>query len=159
MSQGWRDLTGRKRLEVEKQIRPKMLDFRLPPRIRRELRSSGLLAISYRRFGSGCFLPTLRKWLILSDVSGQQSQNVGKNLYHHSLRNNTEKRSYKTHPLFYVLLTVHLSVILVTDQLNAQTLVSQYVYYIPLHVSSTIVLIIRRSKLYYTASGIITSCR
>ena len=26
----------------------------------------------------------------------------------------------------------------------------------PLHVSSTIVLIIRRSKLYYTASGIIT---
>ena len=30
----------------------------------------------------------------------------------------------------------------------------------PLHVSSTIVLIIiRRSKLYYTASGIITLCR
>jgi len=28
--------------------------------------------------------------------------------------------------------------------------------YIPLHVSSTVVLIIRRSKLYYTASGIIT---
>ena len=26
----------------------------------------------------------------------------------------------------------------------------------PLHVSSTIVLIIRRSKLYYTASGIVT---
>ena len=29
----------------------------------------------------------------------------------------------------------------------------------PLHVLSTIVLIIRRSKLYYTASGIITLCR
>jgi len=29
----------------------------------------------------------------------------------------------------------------------------------PLHVSSTIVLIIRRSKLYYAASGIITLCR
>ena len=29
-------------------------------------------------------------------------------------------------------------------------------YYIPLHVSSTIVVIIRRSRLYYTASGIIT---
>ena len=29
----------------------------------------------------------------------------------------------------------------------------------PLHVSSTVVLIIRRSKLYYTASGIITLCR
>ena len=29
----------------------------------------------------------------------------------------------------------------------------------PLHVSSTIVLIIRRSKLYYTAYGIVTHCR
>ena len=30
------------------------------------------------------------------------------------------------------------------------------IYYMLLHVSSTIVLIIRRSKLYYTASGIVT---
>jgi len=29
-------------------------------------------------------------------------------------------------------------------------------YYMPLHVSNTVVLIIRRSKLYYTASGIVT---
>jgi len=29
----------------------------------------------------------------------------------------------------------------------------------PLHVSSTVVLIIRRSNLYYTASGIVTLCR
>jgi len=29
------------------------------------------------------------------------------------------------------------------------------IYYVPLHVSSTVVLIIRRSKLYYTASGIV----
>jgi len=29
----------------------------------------------------------------------------------------------------------------------------------PLHVSSTVVLIIRRSKLYYTASGIVTLSR
>jgi len=29
----------------------------------------------------------------------------------------------------------------------------------PLHVSNTVVLIIRRSKLYYTASGIVTLCR
>jgi len=29
------------------------------------------------------------------------------------------------------------------------------IYYMPLHVSSTIVLIIRRSQLCYTASGII----
>jgi len=28
----------------------------------------------------------------------------------------------------------------------------------PLHISSTVVLIIRRSKLYYTASGIVTPC-
>jgi len=28
----------------------------------------------------------------------------------------------------------------------------------PLHVSNTVVFIIRRSKLYYTASGIITLC-
>ena len=34
-----------------------------------------------------------------------------------------------------VLLTLNLNIILVTDQLNAQILVS-YVYYIPLHVSS-----------------------
>ena len=30
------------------------------------------------------------------------------------------------------------------------------IYYVTLHVSSTVVLIIRKSKLYYTASGIIT---
>ena len=47
---------------------------------------------------------------------------------------------------FYVLLTVHLSIILATDQLNAQVLVLKYVYYILLHVSSTVVLIIRRSS-------------
>jgi len=29
----------------------------------------------------------------------------------------------------------------------------------PLHVSSTVVLIIRRSKLYYTASDIVRVCR
>jgi len=29
----------------------------------------------------------------------------------------------------------------------------------PLHVSSTVVLVIRRSKLYYTASGIFKLCR
>jgi len=49
--------------------------------------------------------------------------------------------------------------ILVIDQLNAQILVLYHVYYIPLHVSSTVVLIIRRSKFYYTVSGIITLCR
>ena len=59
---------------------------------------------------------------------------------------------------FYVLLTVHLSIILATDQLNAQILFFNK-FNIPLHVSSTVVLIIRRSKLYYTASGIIRHYR
>ena len=59
---------------------------------------------------------------------------------------------------FDFLLTLYLSIISVINQLNAQNLVL-YDYYMPLHVSSTVVLIIRRSKLYYTASGIVTLCR
>ena len=55
-----------------------------------------------------------------------------------------------------VLLTVHLSIILVINQLNAQNLC----FKISLLNASTCfqhyALIIRRSKLYYTASGIIT---
>jgi len=54
---------------------------------------------------------------------------------------------------FDVLLTVHLSIIFVINQLNAQNLV------LLLHASTCFehyVLIIRRSELYYTASGIIT---
>jgi len=35
-------------------------------------------------------------------------------------------------------------------------LIYNKIYYMPLHVSSTILLIIRRSKLYYAASSIIT---
>jgi hypothetical protein len=41
---------------------------------------------------------------------------------------------------FNVLLTVHLSVILIINRLIAQNLVSQKVYYMPLHVSSTMCL-------------------
>jgi len=56
----------------------------------------------------------------------------------------------------YVLLAVHLSIILVINQPIAQILF----FIISLLYSSTYfehyVLIIRRSKLYYTASGIIT---
>ena len=56
-----------------------------------------------------------------------------------------------------VLLTVHLSIILVINQLNAQIL---FFYIISLLNASTCfehnVLIIGRSKLYYTVSGIIT---
>ena len=57
---------------------------------------------------------------------------------------------------FDVLLTVYLSIILVINQLHAQNLV----FVISLLYASTCfehyVLIIRRSKFYYTASGIIT---
>ena len=51
-----------------------------------------------------------------------------------------------------VLLTVYLSIILVINQLNAQHLVWLYACTCFEHY----VLIVRRSKLYYTASGIIT---
>ena len=57
---------------------------------------------------------------------------------------------------FDVLLTVHLSIILVINQLNAQNLV----FIISLLYASKCfehyVLIIRRSKLYCTASSIVT---
>ena len=60
---------------------------------------------------------------------------------------------------FDVLLTVHLSIILVINQLDAQIL---YIIINLLYASTCFehyVLIIRRSKLYYTASVIITLCR
>jgi len=47
-------------------------------------------------------------------------------------------------------------VILVINQLNAQILILYEVRFMPLHVSSTVMFIIRRPKLYYTASGIFT---
>jgi len=57
---------------------------------------------------------------------------------------------------FFVLLTVHLSTVLVINQLDAQNLC----FIISLLYASTCfkhyVLIIRRSKLYCTASGIVT---
>jgi len=45
---------------------------------------------------------------------------------------------------FYSFFTVHLRIILVSDQLDAQFLL-QYVYLNPLHVSSNSVLIFRRT--------------
>jgi len=60
---------------------------------------------------------------------------------------------------FYVLLTVHFNVTLVNDQLDAQ-----FIYFIIrllqlLHVSSNIVVIIRRSNYINTASGIVPLCK
>ena len=57
---------------------------------------------------------------------------------------------------FDVLLTVQLSTTLANNQLDAQ-----FLYFIisPLHVSSNVVLIIRRSNLINTTSGIVTLCK
>jgi hypothetical protein len=49
--------------------------------------------------------------------------------------------------------------ILAIDQINAQILVFLIIYFIPLHVSSTVVLIIRRSDCIITAYGMVTLCR
>jgi hypothetical protein len=54
--------------------------------------------------------------------------------------------------LFYVTLTVHLSITLVKTNLTHNIFVLQYVYYIPLHVSSSNMLIIRRLNCIDTAS-------
>jgi hypothetical protein len=54
---------------------------------------------------------------------------------------------------FFVLLTVHLGIIVVNDQLDAQFFFL-YVYFNPLHVSSNLVLTIRRINCINTISGI-----
>jgi len=57
---------------------------------------------------------------------------------------------------FDVSLNVRLSITLDNDQLSAQ--IFQYIYYDPLHVhiSSNILLILRRSNCINTATGIVT---
>ena len=57
---------------------------------------------------------------------------------------------------FDVSLTVHLNITLTNDQLDAQ--IFKCIYYIPIHVhvSSSILLILRRSNCINTASGIVT---
>jgi len=54
---------------------------------------------------------------------------------------------------FDIFRTVHLRIILVDNQLDAQIFYNTAIYLNPLHVSSTSVLILRR-----TTSGIITLC-
>jgi len=58
-----------------------------------------------------------------------------------------------SYTVFYVLLTVHLGIIHVNNQLDAQ-LFFVYVYFNSLHVSSSHVLIIRRINYINTISGI-----
>jgi hypothetical protein len=50
----------------------------------------------------------------------------------------------------------HILFISLSNQLDAQNLFHNKFYFMPLHVSSTCALIMRRSKFHYTASGIIT---
>jgi hypothetical protein len=59
---------------------------------------------------------------------------------------------------FYVLLTVHLGIILVNNQLDAQHFFL-YVYFNSLHVSNTHVLIIRRINLTIRHLVYVTLCR
>jgi hypothetical protein len=58
----------------------------------------------------------------------------------------------------YVLLTVHLGIILVNSQLDAQFFFA-YVYFSSLNVSSTPVLVIRRINCINTTSGICHSMK
>ena len=58
---------------------------------------------------------------------------------------------------FYVLLTVHLSIFIsVINQIDAQNFCFTVSFISCLYMFRAHVLIIRRSKLHYTASGIIT---
>jgi len=59
-----------------------------------------------------------------------------------------------TNSNFDVSLTVHLSKTIVNKQLDEHFF--KYIYYKPLHVSSNILLIFRRSNCINTASGIVT---
>jgi len=61
-------------------------------------------------------------------------------------------RLKKEHVEFYVLLTVHLSIIFVNNQLEAH-LFFMYVYFYFLHVSGSHVLVIRRINCINTTSG------
>ena len=61
--------------------------------------------------------------------------------------------SFRLLNVFYVLLTVHLGIMLVNNQLDTQFFFV-YVYFNSLHVSSTYVLIIRRINFINTTSGI-----
>jgi hypothetical protein len=56
---------------------------------------------------------------------------------------------------FYALLTVHLSISLDNDQLDAQLLILQYVHYNPLHVSSFTCSSSRGLNCIDAASGIV----
>ena len=60
---------------------------------------------------------------------------------------------------FNILLTVHLSITLVNDQLEVKLSYFIIRYYRPLHVSRNVVLIIRRSNCTNTTSGIVTLCK
>ena len=60
--------------------------------------------------------------------------------------------------MFYISLTVHLSIILVNNQLDALFSMYLFIYFASLHVSSNPVLIIRRIELYQYIIWYISPC-
>jgi hypothetical protein len=67
----------------------------------------------------------------------------------------TKQNAVYRQPDFDVPLTVYLSTTLVNNQIDAQNSF-KYLYYNPLHVSSNILLFLKRSNCINTASGIVT---
>jgi hypothetical protein len=59
---------------------------------------------------------------------------------------------YSNVDIFYILVTVHLGIILMNNQID--TLPFMYIYFDSLHVSSNLMLIIRRVNCINTTSGI-----
>jgi hypothetical protein len=100
-------------------------------RTRERFKPIGQLSLVYRIKAS--FLRTT----LTRSPTKKQSKALTHKLYPWTERSADDKL------IFYVLLTVHLSIILVNDQLDAQ-LFFLYVYFSSLHVSSNLVLIIRR---------------
>ena len=60
----------------------------------------------------------------------------------------------KSLEMFYILVTVHLGTILINNQRDPQFLLYIIIYFDSLHVSSNLVLIIRRVNCINTTSGI-----
>jgi len=104
------------------------------------------------------FYPVLDPKFLLIIILLRNTHNMC-SYFHHETKCFTNKWQYNN-SFFDVLLTVHLSIFtLVINQFDAQNCC----FTISLFHASTCfehyVLIIRRSKLYYTASGIVTLCR
>jgi hypothetical protein len=103
-----------------------------------------------------CFVPVMKRVSYIK--RGAQS----KNMWEQNDEKNMWDRQVQNLHFFYVSLTVHLGITFVKTNLTHSILVLQYVYYIyyiPLHVSNSNMLIIRRLNCINRASGVVTLCR